>query len=240
MTRIKVHLLPKRAKLGELTGNRVVVIDVLRATTTIVQALASGAECVMPFASVDDALAAAKETEPTPLLCGERYGFKIDGFDLGNSPAEYTTENVGGRPLILTTTNGTRAMTYCRAADQILLGAFTNLTAICRELVSCDECHLVCAGTDGDVTKEDALLAGAIIDGVAGAVVDGAGGELAQQAWQRVDPVQLAQEFETTAGGINLVKIGMRDDLVLAAAIDRHSLVPVYDANQGVVRALGS
>lgn len=238
MTRIKVHLLPKRAQLGELTGRQVVVIDVLRATTTIVQALAAGAECVMPFASVDDAQAAAQETEPTALLCGERYGFKIDDFDLGNSPAEYTTDTVGGKRLILTTTNGTRALIYCRAAGRILLGAFTNLSAICRELASYDQCHLVCAGTDGEVTKEDALLAGAIIDRVADSVIEGAGAELAVRAWQRIDPAQLAQQFETTLGGLNLLKIDMGNDLAWAAAIDQHSLIPVYHPDTGVIRPL--
>lgn len=116
-TQIKVHLLPKRAAPGELTDAQVVVIDVLRATTTIVQALASGAECVMPYASVDDAEAEAQRFEPRPLMCGERYGLKIDGFDLGNSPAEYTVDSVGGKRLILTTSNGTRALSYCRVRD---------------------------------------------------------------------------------------------------------------------------
>ena len=238
MTRIKVHLLPKRAQPGELTGQPVVVIDVLRATTTMVQALASGADCIWPYASVEDARIAAAQMEPRPLLCGERYGFKLDGFDLGNSPSEYTVDTVAGRPLVLTTTNGTRALEYCRSGARVVLAAFTNLSAVCDELREVEVCHLVCAGTDGEVTKEDALLAGAIISALNNPELENAGAELALTAWQRIDPSQLAREFESTAGGQNLMKIGMQDDLKLAAEIDQYSLIPIFDSSAGSVARL--
>jgi 2-phosphosulfolactate phosphatase len=212
------------------------VIDVLRATTTIVQALASGAECVMPFASVEEALAAAEEVEPTPLLCGERYGFKVDGFDLGNSPAEYTPSAVGGLKLAMSTTNGTRAMSYCREAGRILIGAFTNLSAVCGELAGLELVHLVCAGTNNQVTREDALLAGAILANVPGAEADGSGAELALTAWQRIDPANLATELVSTTGGQNLIKIEMGGDLEWAAKIDQFAIIPIFDPRSGMIR----
>ena len=237
MKQLHVHCLPDLVDAQELAGRTVVVIDVLRATTTIVQALASGAELIKPYASVDDARAAAASMNPAPLLCGERYGHKIDDFDLGNSPSEYTADVVKDRHLVMTTTNGTRAIEYCRAASNVLLAAFTNLGAVCDQLRGVTDCHLVCAGTDGEVTKEDALLAGAIIAGLDEPQLENSGAKLASTAWQRTDPAQLAHAFEETTGGQNLIMIGMQDDLGLAAAIDQHSLVPFFDASAGTIQA---
>ncbi len=109
---LNVHTLPSHVSEEELADSAVVVIDLLRASTTICQALASGAREVVPFLEVDAALAAAAAElrRGDIVLGGERRGGKIPGFDLGNSPAEYTREAVGGRRVFITTTNGTRAM----------------------------------------------------------------------------------------------------------------------------------
>lgn len=234
---VKVHPLPKRAAPGELTGQPVVVIDVLRATTTIVQALACGASCVVPIASVDDAKAVAKE-DPTALLCGERQGRKVDGFDLGNSPSEYTSDVVADRRLVLSTTNGTRALAYCREAAPVWIAAFTNLSAICAQLDQSDKLHLVCAGTDGEVTREDLLLAGAILDRLEAAEPVGAGADLAQQVWQRADESDLRAELADTPGGRNLIQIGMESDLAWAANLDQHAIVPRFDPASGEIAIL--
>ena len=230
---VKIHLLPKRAAPGELTGQPVVVIDVLRASTTIVQALAAGATCVVPVATVEEARAAVREF-PDSLLCGERQGLKVDGFDLGNSPAEYTPQTVGGRRVVLTTTNGTRALSYCREARPVLIGAFTNLTALCERLAAFEQVHLVCAGTDGEVTREDVLLAGAVLDHCQAAPVGG-GAELAQRVWQRADVSHLPAELADTAGGRNLIRLGMEADLAWAAHVDQHTIVPVLDSARGEI-----
>src|SRR5205823_10380648 len=139
----------------------VVVIDVLRATTTIVHALAAGAREVVPCLEVEDARRIAAELGKAAILGGERRGLPIPGFDVGNSPAEYTRQRVGGKTVVFTTTNGTRAMQRCKFASRVLLGAFVNFSAVCRELAVVDHVALVCAGTDGHVTREDTLLAGA-------------------------------------------------------------------------------
>src|SRR5262249_38742437 len=95
---------------------------------------------------------------------GERGGKRIDGFDLGNSPLEYTRDRLNGKTLVFTTTNGTRAMLHSRQAARILIGAFVNLSALCRELESADAVDIVCAGTDRQITREDVLFAGAVGD----------------------------------------------------------------------------
>src|SRR5262245_18694621 len=161
---LDVYLLPDLAEPAALAGKTVVVIDVLRATTTIIRALAAGAREVVPCLEVEEARRISSELGSAAILGGERGGVPIPGFDLGNSPAEYTRERVGGKTVVFTTTNGTRAMQRCKLAGRVLLGAFVNFSAICRELSGTDEIAIVCAGTDGHVTREDTLLAGAIVD----------------------------------------------------------------------------
>ena len=112
---LEVALLPQLIAPDALAGRGVIVIDVLRATTTITAALAAGAREVLPVAEVTTALAlAAQPREPRAVLGGERRGVQIEGFDFGNSPREYTPASVGGRTVIFTTTNGTQAMEHAR------------------------------------------------------------------------------------------------------------------------------
>src|SRR4051812_11326826 len=114
---LNVYNLPQEADGRELSGSVVVVIDVLRATSTICQALASGAREVVPFVEIGDAIAAANRAgRKNVILGGERRGILIDGFDLGNSPSEYTPIVIQGRPVFITTTNGTRALQHARLA----------------------------------------------------------------------------------------------------------------------------
>jgi 2-phosphosulfolactate phosphatase len=234
---IDVYLLPKLVERPEdLAGKAVVVIDILRATTTIVHALAAGAAEVTVCQEVDEALRLAASRSQGVVLGGERGGLPIAGFDLGNSPTAYTRERVAGREVIFTTTNGTRAMARCAAARRILIGAFTNFSAICRELA--DEPHvvLVCAGTDGEVTREDTLFAGAVVDELARGrttlVNDQA--EIAADAWRACvqgltgeDP--LGRALRSSRGGRNLIATGQEDDIDIAAQIDRFDSVPQLD-----------
>jgi 2-phosphosulfolactate phosphatase len=162
---VHVHLLPTQASPEALRGGVAVVIDVLRATTTIVQALASGCQAIYPVEEIEDArkLAAGRHARKV-LLGGERGGQPIAGFHLGNSPAEYTAEVCRGAEVIFTTTNGTRALLHAAAADQVLIAAFTNFSAVCGQLLQDSRpVHFVCAGMRGDIALEDALLAGAFI-----------------------------------------------------------------------------
>src|SRR5687767_15518577 len=159
---INVHFLPALVAPEQLAGKTVVVIDVLRATTTIVQALAAGAKEIIPCLEVSEAKRMAKQCKRPKVLGGERSGGKIEGFDLGNSPAEYTPKAIKGKSVYFTTTNGTRAMQTCKHAERVFLGAFTNFSALCDLLALAKGLELVCAGTNGQITREDVLLAGAI------------------------------------------------------------------------------
>lgn len=234
---VSVHLLPELVEPQQLAGKTAVVIDVLRATTTVVTALASGAREVLPCLEVADARAKAAAAE-NPLLGGERGGLRIEGFQLGNSPAEYNERTVRGRTVIFTTTNGTKAMIRCKLAKRVLLAAFVNLSAVCRELAAEREIEIVCAGTDGHVTREDTLLAGAIVDDlsrITGAELktnDQA--DIAADAWraavgQLTGNSPLSQALRASRGGRNLIEIGHENDIDLAAEIDRFDLVAELD-----------
>ena len=241
---INVHLLPVLVEPHELAGTTVVVIDVLRATTTIIHALAAGAKEVVPLLEVDEARDLAAKLPGQAVLGGERGGKRIEGFDLGNSPLEYTSATVGGKTLVFTTTNGTRAMLRCAQARRILIAGFVNFSAVCRELTGEEQIEIVCAGTDGHVTREDTLLAGAIVEEVGQALPDTVRkaepalrndqAEIAADAWRTAvgtlsgrDP--LAAALRESRGGRNLIEIGQEDDIDLAAQIDRFDIVPELD-----------
>jgi len=157
-----------------------VVIDVLRATTTLTVALARGAARVVPVAGLELAFA-WKAREPGVLLCGERDGFKVPGFDLGNSPAEYGAEAVAGRTLVFASTNGSRAMLACAGCGVRLLGAFVNASAVVASLEGKAFVRLKCAGKQGSFALEDAACAGWLCVALAarGARIEGAQARLA-------------------------------------------------------------
>ena len=232
----------------QLAGATCVAIDVLRATTTIAQALAAGAREVLACLEVSDAVAlAATLPRGEFVLGGERHGLTIPGFDLGNSPTQYTSQSVGGKTVIFTTTNGTRAVLHARRAQRIVLAAFVNLSAVCRELESSNVVHVICAGTDGEITREDVLAAGALAarlsqrDNVH--LNDQAA--LARDAWNarstgRSDAsCGLATDLRCTQGGRNLQAINLSADIDWSAHIDRLTVVPVageFLADRAAVR----
>jgi len=158
----------------DLAKTTCVVFDVLRATSTMVTALANGAAALIPVEEISEAIALRRE-QPDALLAGERDGLRIGStltggieFDLGNSPREFTREKVHGRTIISTTTNGTRALRACVGAETVLIGSFLNLSATRDFIIRSKPLHLllVCAGTNEKAALEDTLAAGALCDGI--------------------------------------------------------------------------
>ena len=155
----EIALLPKR----QLAQTTCVVFDVLRATSSMITALANGASEIYPVTTIDEARELHKD-HPYALLGGERNGELIDGFDVGNSPFEY--QSIQSGKIITTTTNGTVALRACEHADRVLVGAMLNLAALAEELrwSEAQEVLLICAGTFEDFALEDACAAGLLID----------------------------------------------------------------------------
>lgn len=244
---LHVHFLPELVEREELRGATVVMIDTLRSSVTITEALVAGAREVIPCAELEEVRQRGADWPREELvLGGERGGVKIDLFDLGNSPSEYTPESVGGKTVLFTTTNGTKALVRSQQAYEVLIGSPTNLTAICQTVAGTMNIHLLCAGTDGQITREDVLTAGAIAyqltrkEETATEVNDSA--NLARAAWRSIVagavaageplPQRLAHEFRSTLGGRNLLQLGMEKDLVTCAEVDRHAIAPRLDLRE--------
>ncbi len=232
---VSVSLLPSEQTVDS-TIQLAVVIDVLRATSVMTTALANGAQKFVTCQSIDEAKSLANSTDSRPLLCGERECKRIDGFDLGNSPAEYSADVVKDRSLVLTTTNGTNAIEAGRDVPKMIVASFLNLSAVVSNVCRFDSVHLICAGTNGRVTTEDVLLAGAIIGQAERAkelTLANDDATLARELWQSwfagAVPTQqsLASRLGQTQGGRNLIRVGYDRDLDLCAAIDSMDVVPV-------------
>lgn len=141
----------------------VVIIDILRATSVITTAFMNGCKELVPVLTVEEAFE-MKKNDSECILGGERHAIKVDGFDLSNSPLEYTKEVVSGKRIILSTTNGTRAITSCGAADKILIGSMLNANALAYELVKLGkDVVLVNSGTYGEFSMDDFICSGYIV-----------------------------------------------------------------------------
>jgi len=224
-----VHLLPTLAPAGSLAGGVAVVIDVLRATTTIIHALAAGCKAVYPCAELEDArLLKSNLRSSGALLGGERGGRRLADFDLGNSPQEYTPAKCQGVSLVLTTTNGTRALARATEADRVLVAGFVNFSAVADRLrLDPRPIHIICAGTDGEITLEDTLLAGAFVDHLS-KETDVRLNDSARLAWDCFarHHHDLPGTMALSAGGANLRALGYDEDIRTAAQIDTFTLVP--------------
>jgi len=227
---------------ASLSESTVVVIDVVRATTTIIEALANGARAIFPMESTEDAVRLASSLgREDSLLCGERKGEKIEGFDLGNSPAEFTPEVVEDKKLVMSTTNGTRALSVAQEGARVLPCALTNLAAVAAELASTELIAVVCAGQEDGFALDDALCAGHLIQ----RIVEDRDDEDEELEFNDASRAAraLAQARKPTrrflslaAGGKAVIDIGLTDDLVICADVDRHDIV-VEMHDQTITRA---
>jgi 2-phosphosulfolactate phosphatase len=227
---VLVHLLPSLVPAGALTGDIAIVIDVLRATTVIVHALAAGCRSIVPCGEIDEAKRRADELRAAGkvLLSGERNGVPIPGFDLGNSPGEFTPKVCKDATIVLTTTNGTRALLRATEAERVLAAAFANFSAVCEQLrADVRPVHIVCAGTDGEVSLEDSLLAGALVDCLAecGEVKLNDSARLAWDGFENHGRC-LRGAMEIGRGGERLRSLGYDADIRAAAEVDRFAIVP--------------
>lgn len=210
----------------------VVVIDVLRATTVIATALANGAAGVVPVMNVADAVAVREALGARVLLGGERQNRRIEGFDLGNSPAEYTAERVSGATIVLTTTNGTRAIERARsAASRLYTAALVNVRAVAEHACACEEDLVaVCAGTEDRFSLEDWLCAGALAHHCErrGMQLDDAA--VAAAALFRAHEGNLYALMVQGEHARHLAAAGFAGDVRQAAVTDRYAIVPLLDA----------
>jgi 2-phosphosulfolactate phosphatase len=231
--------LPER----DLRGATCVVFDVLRATSSMVTALAHGAREIFPVADIAEALA-RRRARPELLLAGERDGRRIGAartggveFDLGNSPREFRPEVVAGRSLVMTTTNGTRALRACAGAARVYGAAFLNLGTLVARLQAAPPEHLlvVCGGTFEEAALEDALAAGALLEALwpryaAGHVSDAA--VIARALFHRHGR-DLPRAFRLARNGRRLLEQpALREDVAFCARRDVFAVLPALEGDR--------
>lgn len=217
---------------AQAKGKCVIVVDVLRASSTIVHACENGVERVIPVASVEDAtkLVPTLDRKKT-LLGGEREGIKIDGFDLGNSPLEYTSRIVRGKTLIFSTSNGTTAITRSAPAREILLGCFLNLSAVVSHVISSrvKKVAVLCAGDLGQMAIEDFVCGGYLVDrmvdGTRAVTVLNDGAVAARALAGALGDV--GEVVRNSSHGLHLAELGFAEDLEFCSSIDKYGTVPV-------------
>lgn len=225
--RVDVLFTPKELRPEHITGRAVVVFDVLRATTTMTAGLAVGIGEIRVFDSLDEARAAAAEFTGPKLLCGERHTVPPEGFDLGNSPGQFTREHAG-RMVFMSTTNGTRALVAAKDAKLLLAGALVNAGAVAKRLAAAGlDVTLLCAGSDGETSMEDTLGAGAVLTALESLTAVEITFDPARVArrlfaacWESL-PAVLADSF----GGHNIRRVHLDADIAFAARLDLFSVV---------------
>ena len=238
---------PPVRSLAEGGPDAAVVIDVLRATTTIAWSLQNGAEAIEAFASLEELEAsAAAWPAQQRLRAGERGGQRVAGYDLGNSPLAVTPELVGGKRIFMSTTNGTRSLAVVKSVPLLLTACLPNRTAVARRLLDqeCSRVWIVGSGWEGDYSLEDSLAAGAVASAAIEMAVAphigvsfGNDEMLAALAlWQQWH-LDTETCLRTASHGQRLINLGDHDaDFACCAAVDSLQLVP-FQAEPGVLKA---
>ena len=237
--RVDVCFSPPQLTPAYVTGRVVAVIDVLRASTSITVALFNGARLVVPFAETEEVIRRAKAFERSEvLLAGERRMLPIAGFDIGNSPAEFSPGAVGGKAVLLTTTNGTQALLALQGARDVVVASYVNFAAALALLRTAlrgqTDVTLLCAGRERQFALEDAACAGRFARALVGRgggvdINDAARASMMidRRYGDRVDRV-----FADSEHGQALAQAGYGSDLAACAAVDSYPVIPVFQDRQ--------
>ncbi len=238
---MKINVLFTHTSIEELffTGKTAVVIDVLRATTTITTALMNGAKEIIPVNSIEFAIKFSGGFGGQTLLGGERHAKKIEGFHLGNSPSEYTHEAVNNKAVILFTTNGSKAIVKAKFAENLICCCFNNLSIVAKYLVQLGKnFEVVCSGTNGLFSLEDSVCAGLLIAEVIKlnpAIELNDSGEAALLLAKQYHK-NILKMMEKADHGKLLIENGFSDDLKYCAKLSCYDIIPVF--NSSSIKAL--
>ena len=232
-------LSPALLHLYEVKDTIVVVIDVLRATSTIATVLYNGAKCVIPVDSVTRCMEIGRQIEG--ITAGERDGQIAEGLEYGNSPFEYPREFVEGKTLVLTTTNGTRLlhMALDKGAKQIVTGSFPNLSAVCEHLLSSKQNVILgCAAWKDRVNIEDMLFAGAVISLIGQHFsINCDSSHLAKTIYEKAKTDLFSFMKKNQASHYHrLMNFGLEKDIRYCLTSDGANVLPVYDEGKLMVK----
>lgn len=240
---LHTSLSPALLNLYDVSNSIVVIIDVLRATSTIATALYNGARCVIPVDSVTRCMEIGRQIEG--ITAGERDGQIAEGLEYGNSPFEYPREFIEGRTLVLTTTNGTRLlhMALEKGAQEIITGSFPNLSAVCEHLVSRNQNVILgCAAWKDRVNIEDMLFAGAVISEIGkNFSINCDSSHIASRMYESGKKDLFAFMKKNDASHYHrLMKFGLEKDIRYCLTRDGANILPEYADGKLVVKKAGS
>lgn len=235
--KLSVFFTPLGVTTADVSGRPVLVLDLLRTTTTVVSALANGARAVLPAATADDALRLAGGLErDAVLLAGERRMERIEGFELGNSPLEMAPDVVSGKTIVMATTNGTPAIIAVEAGEPVFVVSATNFSAAVERarpvFEDRGEIVILCSGREGTFALEDAYAAGRF----AQALIPGRQRRSADLNDAAIAALELVRRYgdkwkraiSASAAARALKQLGFRADVTAATEVDSHAIVPEY------------
>ena len=237
--RLDVFFTPNQVKPIETAGRLVVIVDVLRASTTVATALGNGARTVIPVEGADEVISRSREFARSKiLLAGEQKMYPIAGFDIGNSPQAFTPAVVEGKTILITTTNGTKTLMGVQNARDIVIASYVNFSAVLVMMKlaasSNTDIAIICAGEEGSFTLEDAACAGRYVRAIpkkADSVVANDAAAASVLIEKRYGD-NIAKVFKESSHGQELEAAGFGDDLTAAAEVDSYSVVPIYQDRQ--------
>jgi len=210
--------------LYDVRDRSVVVVDILRATSCMVTAFANGVDSIKPFASLE---ACRVMKSKGYVTSGERDGKKVAGFDKGNSPFEYTAEEVKGKKIAFTTTNGTLAIEKSKGAKEVIIGSFLNLSSVARHvLLSENNILVVCAGWKGKVNLEDTLFAGALVHALKGHIEPDCDAPLAAQHLYNLAKGDMVSFLSNSSHVKRLKKLSIEKDIEYCLRSDLFKVLP--------------
>jgi 2-phosphosulfolactate phosphatase len=236
--RLDVFFTPNQVKPAETASRLVLIVDVLRASTTVATALGNGARTVIPVEGADEVITRSKEFARSQiLLAGEQKMHPIAGFDIGNSPQAFTPAVVEGKTILITTTNGTRTLLGVQNARDIVIASYVNFSAVLAMMKvaasSNTDIAIICAGEEGVFTLEDSACAGRFVKAIPKrADIQTNDAAAASVLIEKKYGDNIAKVFKESAHGQALDAAGFGDDLTAAAQVDSYPVVPIYQDRQ--------
>lgn len=223
---------------ADLHNKVVVIIDILRATTSMITALANGALSVISVSEIEKAVS-LKKHDPNSLLCGERNGIKIDGFDKGNSPKEFV-KGVEGKNLIFSSTNGSKTIDQAKESKKLYLGSFNNANELARFLIENhidDEIIFACSGKAGKACIEDTLCAGYMIDLISKDLITLPldDGSIMARNFYQTNKEEIHHLIINSEHGHLLESLGFSEDIKDSCDLDKTGIIPYYDKSKSKI-----
>ena len=227
---VDVTFAPEEVNTPEIIEKSILIVDILRATSTITTAIANGASFIIPVNTPEEAFKLYKEHYEKTILGGEVEGKRAEGFHLGNSLSEYTPSVVKDKRIIFRTTNGTKAINTCISAKHLAIGSFLNQTTVCKHLLKLvNDILIVCSGEEGKFGMEDTVFAGACVHSLSQSnSINKTDTAIAAETLYQAFKTNILQMLQNSEHGRYLVSIGLENDLFLCSKIDTTTAIPIY------------